>query len=51
MTFTFVSSMDEVLRLTLLPVASPVLADKQAQRVPEITAADGTRVQATTPAL
>jgi ATP-dependent Lon protease len=51
MTFTFVSSMDEVLRLTLLPVASPVLADKQAQRLPEITAADGTRVQATTPAL
>ena len=51
MTFTFVSSMDEVLRLTLLPAASPVLADKQAQRVPEITAADGTRVQATTPAL
>ncbi|HTA74213.1 MAG TPA: endopeptidase La [Gemmatimonadaceae bacterium] len=51
MTFTFVSSMDEVLRLTLLPAASPVLADKQAQRLPEITAADGTRVQATTPAL
>jgi ATP-dependent Lon protease len=51
MTFTFVSSMDEVLRLTLLPVASPVLADKQAQRQPEIAAADGTRVQATTPAL
>jgi ATP-dependent Lon protease len=55
MTFTFVSSMDEVLRLALLPSASTVLADQPAQRIPEIPAAapasDGTRVKSTTPLL
>jgi ATP-dependent Lon protease len=51
MTFTFVSSMDEVLRLALLPAASAVLADQPAQRIPEIAASDGTRVKSTTPLL
>jgi ATP-dependent Lon protease len=52
MTFTFVASMDEVLRLALLPAASAVLADQPATpRIPEIPATDGTRVQSATPVL
>jgi ATP-dependent Lon protease len=54
MTFTFVASMDDVLRLALLPsasMASPVLADQPAQRAPEIPASDGNRVKSPTPLL
>jgi hypothetical protein len=54
MTFTFVASMDDVLRLALLPsasMASPVLADQPAPRVPEIPVSDGNRVTSPTPLL
>jgi ATP-dependent Lon protease len=54
MTFTFVASMDDVLRLALLPSASmapPVLADQPAQRTPDIPASDGNRVKSPTPLL
>src|SRR5579872_4051472 len=39
MAFTFVSTMDDVFRIALLPVASAVLADQPALRLPEIPAA------------
>jgi ATP-dependent Lon protease len=56
MLFTFVATMDEVLRLALLPAASAVLADQPpTPRIPELPAtapaSDGSRVKSTTPLL